>query len=329
MSFDDTTLTEINSHKHLGVILQNDCKWDTHIQGIISKVRLQVACLTSMKHRLSRKALETLYKSFILPHFDYADALWDNCTIALSEMLENINLEAIRTITGSVRGTSHHKLYKESGLIPLQERRRRHKLVLFFKMVKGLTPNYISNYIPPLITDINPYHRRNILNRYLPKCRTELYKQSFFPSTSAAWNDLPDEAKQIISVENFKMYLKSDDVQVPKFYYSHNRSSEIIHCRLRLEMSDLNADLFKRHLKDNTKCDCGYECEDAKHYLLDCPMYNYARTITLHHLSDFQNINIDCLLNGKDTLSLCENKIIFNKVHEFIELSLRFKSKEK
>ena len=112
--FDDTTLTEINSHKHLGVILQNDCKWDTHIQSIISKVRLQVACLTSMKHRLSRKALETLYKSFILPHFDYADALWDNCTIALSEMLENLNLEAIRTITGSVRGTSHHKLYKES-----------------------------------------------------------------------------------------------------------------------------------------------------------------------------------------------------------------------
>ena len=94
-------------------------------------------------------------------------------------------------------------------------------------------------------------------------------------------------------------------------------------------MSDLNADLFKRHLTDNNKCYCGYQCEDAKHYLLDCPMYNYARTITLHHLSDFQNINIDCLLYGKDKLSLSENKIIFNKVHKFIELSLRFKPKEK
>ena len=90
------------------------------------------------------------------------------------------------------------------------------------------------------------------------------------------------------------MYLKSDNAQVPKFYYGHNRSSEIIHCRLRMEMSDLNADLFEQYLTDNTKCDYGYQCEYAKHYLPDSPMNNYARTITLHHISDFQNINMDC-----------------------------------
>ena len=46
-----------------------------------------------------------------------------------SDELEKLNLDAIRSIIGAVRGTSHHKLYEESGFIPLKERRTRHKLI--------------------------------------------------------------------------------------------------------------------------------------------------------------------------------------------------------
>ena len=120
-----------------------------------------------------------MYKSYILPHFDYADTVWDNCTNLLAEELEKLNLDAIRTIIGAVRGTSHEKLYTESGILPLKERRRRHKLILFYKMTRQMTPNYITSRLPPLVSDINPYHRRNPLQRYGPRCRTELYKQSF------------------------------------------------------------------------------------------------------------------------------------------------------
>ena len=38
-----------------------------------------------------------MYKSFILPLFDYADIVWDNCTDTQSKMLENLHLEAIRS----------------------------------------------------------------------------------------------------------------------------------------------------------------------------------------------------------------------------------------
>merc|ERR1712055_696035 len=110
------------------------------------------------------------------------------------------NLDAIRTVIGAVRGTSHQKLYDESGMTPLVERRRRHKLTLYYKIINGYAPGYLNEYIPPLITEINPYHRRNLLDRYLPRCRTELYKQSFFPSVTAAWNAIPDEAKRLKSI---------------------------------------------------------------------------------------------------------------------------------
>ena len=57
-----------------------------------------------------------MYKSFILPHFDYADIIWDNCTNTLADELESLHLDAIRTITGAVRGTSHQQLLTETGL---------------------------------------------------------------------------------------------------------------------------------------------------------------------------------------------------------------------
>ena len=70
-----------------------------------------------------------MYKPFIFPHFDYADVIWDNCTDTPSKMLENPHLEAIRIIMGGIRGTSHRKLYEESGFCTLKERIKRHKFL--------------------------------------------------------------------------------------------------------------------------------------------------------------------------------------------------------
>ena len=56
-----------------------------------------------------------MYKLFILPHFDYTDIVWDNCTDKLSDMLESLHLEEIRIILGAVHGTRHQKLYEECG----------------------------------------------------------------------------------------------------------------------------------------------------------------------------------------------------------------------
>lgn len=218
LSFGNVALVEKPEHKHLGVIIQNNCKWDSHINFIISKAKLQVACLRSFKYKLSRKCLEIMYNSFILPHFDYCDTVWDNCTLTLSNELEKLNLDAIRTVIGAVRGTSHLKLYQESCILPLKERRKRHKLILFFKIIKGLTPSYLLTYLPPLVTDLNPrvHHRRNPLQRYIPRCRTEIYAQSFFPSTTTIWNTIPDNIKSSDSLAQFKRHLRSNDDHVPQ-----------------------------------------------------------------------------------------------------------------
>ena len=101
-TFGNVALKDKPHHKHLGIILQNNCKWDEHISNISSKVNKLINCLRHFKYKPGRKALEIMYKSFILPLFDYADIIWDNCTNTQSNILENLHLEGIRIIIGSV-----------------------------------------------------------------------------------------------------------------------------------------------------------------------------------------------------------------------------------
>jgi len=321
--FGNTILADSTSHKHLGVTFQNDGKWDEHIRIISSKIKMLVSCLKSYKYRLNRKSLETLYKSYILPHFDYADIIYDNCTDALAEMLEQLQLEALRIISGSVRGTSHNKLYSETGFCTLKERRKRHKLIAYKKIVLGHCPNYLNDLLPDLVSNTNPYSRRRPLERRVPTFKTKLYSESFFPSTTRLYNTLPNKINETDSIGEFKHHLTQEDTTVPPYYYDGTRMEQIIHCRLRLQMSDLNDDLVNRHLQLHSFCSCGHRKENAEHYLLHCPNYNDIRTNTIHTLPPC-NTNINTLLFGNPTLSLQSNANVFAEVQKFIKRTQRF-----
>ena len=321
--FDNTILNTNEHHKHLGITIQNNCKWDQHISNLIIKCRSQINCLCSYKYRLGRKSLEIMFKSFILPLFDYADVIWDNCTEALANSLEQLQIDALKIISGSVRGTSHAILYNETGFVPLKERRKRHKLLLYFKFTKGLLPNHLDAKFPPLMSEVNPYHRRRPLDRHPPQCNTETYKKTFFPATTTLWNNLPENIQQTQSFGEFKRYLSKDDSVVPPYFYIGKRKEQINHCKLRLGMSNLQDHLFNRHISDTKACSCGANRETAQHYLLHCPLFTQIRQTTLSTLPPIAK-RVKILLKGNVKFSNAFNSYIFLTVHEFIEKTSRF-----
>ena len=191
-------------------------------------------------------------------------------------------------------------------------------------MVNGLVPRHLSCRLPSLVSDRNPYHMRNPLERDVPFYRNEMARHSFIPSAATEWNNLDDTIKQANSVTQFKRMLAQNDVKVPKLYYSENRSTEIIHCKIRLQISDLNNHLFQRYLRTDSKCDCGFKNENSKHYFFDCPMHTEARMQTIQTIPNFTNLRLESLTHGDNSLTLKENRFIFDKVQQFITLSNRF-----
>ena len=99
----DQQIKEVESHKHLGVILSNDCSWQKHIDYIKKKAWTRINIMRRLKYDLDRKSLETIYKSFIRPLLEYADVILDNCTQQNKNELELIQLEAARISTGATK----------------------------------------------------------------------------------------------------------------------------------------------------------------------------------------------------------------------------------
>ena len=71
--------------------------------------------MKAFKYRISRQALATCYHGFIRPVIEYGNILYDSCTKELSDLVEEVQLEAAHTVSGAKRKSSHTALYYELG----------------------------------------------------------------------------------------------------------------------------------------------------------------------------------------------------------------------
>ena len=117
VKFDNVEIPDEPHHTHLGLTLSSDASWREHINRIYEKASYRRNILRMLKYDMDRKSLIRFFTSYIRPILEYGSIIWDNCTAQESDLLESIQLDAARIITGLRRGTSHAVLYYElSGL---------------------------------------------------------------------------------------------------------------------------------------------------------------------------------------------------------------------
>ena len=146
-----------------------------------------IGLLRKLKSTLPRTSLLTIYKSFITPHLDYGDVVYDQpSNDVFSNKLETVQYNAALAITGAIKGTSREKLYQELGLEYFQQRRWMRSLCLFYKVVSTKLPSYIYVIIPP----VNQSQRHP--NTFISiSCTNEFFKNS--PGVIVEWNKLNPE----------------------------------------------------------------------------------------------------------------------------------------
>ena len=196
LSMSNQIISEVSMHKHLGVLLSNNCTWHSHIDHIKEKSWARINLLRKLKFTLDRRSLEIIYFSFIRPLLEYADVIWGNCTTYEKIELDKIQNEAGRVVTGATKLVSIEDLYNDTKWEKLECRRQKHRLILFYKMVNGLTPAYLSTLVPPYINDVSRYSLRNANNIQAVAARSSLYSNSFLPTAIREWNELPLEIKK-------------------------------------------------------------------------------------------------------------------------------------
>ena len=327
LCMDNNVIQEVNSHKHLGLTFSNDGTWHEHITNITSKAWTRINVMRKLKFKLDRRALEIIYFTFIRPILEYACVIFDNCTQYELNDIEKVQLEAARIVSGTTKLVSLALLYEELGWEQLSSRRRKYKLVLFYKMQNGLCPAYLTQLVPDQVGQASSYNLRNDRNLQTIHATTQLYYNSFLPSVIRDWNTLPSSIRTLPTVESFKRSLNTQTYRKPSFYFCGDRFGQIHHTRLRTNCSSLRYYLYHKGIIDNPNCDCG-SLETNNHYLFECNRYNAIRVDLLNEVSEFCTPSLNSLLFGNLALSDEANELIFKSVHKFIRRSKRFEHTE-
>ena len=149
-----------------------------------------IGLIKRLSVNVPRKALLSIYKSFIRPHLDYGDILYDKPENEnFQNILGKVQYRTCIAITGAIQGTSRQKLYEELGLHALSKRRWRNKL-FFYKILNRFLPKYFYSYL--MFSSQENYSFISALTNktnVIP-LRT---KKTFFPYCINEWNNLTVE----------------------------------------------------------------------------------------------------------------------------------------
>ena len=109
-------------------------------------------------------------------------------------------------------------LYDEIGWETLDVRRRKHKLVLFYKMNNDIAPSYLSSVVPRPDQNTSRYSLRNANNIRTIHSRTSQYCNSFLPAVICDCNSFPCPDRIVDTVDDFKRQLNQGRVIVPNTF---------------------------------------------------------------------------------------------------------------
>ena len=77
ISFNNSPVVSVPFQKQLGLILDRKLYFDHHLKDKISKANKGIGLIRRLYNFLPRRALVKIYKSYIRPHLDYGDMIYN------------------------------------------------------------------------------------------------------------------------------------------------------------------------------------------------------------------------------------------------------------
>ena len=97
VSVGGNVLTQVNSVRYLGVLIDPVLSWTLHIRSMVSRVRSRLASIVRYGS-LPPAVLCVLYSAFVMPLFDYCDVVWSPSTAKLNCLIERIHSKFIKKL---------------------------------------------------------------------------------------------------------------------------------------------------------------------------------------------------------------------------------------
>ena len=199
-------ISPVSFAKDLGVYVDQHLNYDVHTTKTTSSCMNQLVQISRIKHLLDKKTLLFLINSFVFSKLFYCSSVWGNTSKRNLHKLQLVQNFATRVILG-LRKFDHISQGRRSlRRLDVMEKVLFNDLVLAYKCVNGLAPDYVGKYF----VKCSAVHNRNTRgcnNFVIPRCRLSMGQRAFYFYGPREWNGVPDNIKNTKEIDIFKKTL--------------------------------------------------------------------------------------------------------------------------
>ena len=201
-------IEQVSEHKVLGIVIDSEMKWQSHINIICKRVSQNLYLLARLKFFVSEDSRKLFFYAHCLSSINYASTVWSSACASHIKKLNSLHRRGIKLIMPGQLFTTEEKVSKLN-ILPLSQQFQNNTALLIFKIKLNLAPSYLNIFLH-IASDRYASHKY-----ILPKTRIDLFKSSFSFQGPSIWNSLPLNIKESASFPAFKIALK-------KYFQSQN-----------------------------------------------------------------------------------------------------------
>ena len=101
LSINGTPVNQVPTSKSLGVRIDANLTWGSHIEKLAKKIVSGIAAIKRVRQFVPPATLHLIYKALTQPHFDYCNVVWGDYSIKLADKLQKLQNRSARALTFS------------------------------------------------------------------------------------------------------------------------------------------------------------------------------------------------------------------------------------
>ncbi|XP_069050137.1 uncharacterized protein [Lepisosteus oculatus] len=209
LSVDGSVLELQSKLKNLGVIFDSGLTFDPHVQHTVKTSFFHLRNIARLRPMLSLTVAEKLINIFVFSRIDYCNALLPGVSKSTLNKLQYVQNSAARILTRSSTSVHITPILESLHWLPVKFRVDFKILMLTYKALHGLAPQYLSELLSPYSPPRNLRSSNSALLT-VPQARLHcMGDRAFSCYAPKLWNSLPKDIRESPSLNSFKSRLKT------------------------------------------------------------------------------------------------------------------------
>ena len=155
----NTTIIESTEEKLLGITLDKQLSFKTHVQSLCKKAGQKLHALSRISYLLDTDKLKHIMRAFILSQFSYCPLVWMFCDRHLDNKINHIHKKALSIAYKDIVSDFDALLTRDNS-VSVHKRNLQLLMTEIYKTTSNIAPSFMTEIF---IEKNPPYHLRNMI----------------------------------------------------------------------------------------------------------------------------------------------------------------------